>query len=232
MITGESPQPGPAGATVAAKGLVDLTTPMSERTIPVPGHPSPQLEPLHTIESDGVRNTVMRFSIHTGTHVDAPSHFIADGAAIDEIPIERFWRPALRLDLTEAEPGAAIDLARLEAAGFAPERTADTILLLASGWTDRAWRTENLYEDNPYLAEDAARAVAAARPAALGLDFAVDRGSPWPNHTTLLGVEVLLIENLMGLSALPPDGFEVIAFPLRLVGENGGPARVVASIPR
>ena len=232
MITTEFAQPGSAGATIAARGLVDLTMPMSERTIPVPGHPTPELEPLHRIESDGVRNTVVRFSIHTGTHVDAPSHFVSDGASIDEIPIERFWRPALRLDLTDAEAGAPIDLAKLEAAGFSPERTTDTILLLASGWTDRAWRSERLYEDNPFLAEDAARAVAACRPAALGLDFAVDDGSPWPNHTTLLGVEVLLIENLMGLPALPADGFEVIAFPLRLAGENGGPARVVASIPQ
>ena len=75
-------------------------------------------------------------------------------------------------------------------------------------------------------------AIAAARPVALGLDFAVDAGKPWPNHTTLLGVPVLLIENLMGLTALPANGFEVIAFPLRLAGENGGPARVVANIPR
>lgn len=232
MITAESAQPGSAGASITARGLVDLTMPLSERTIPVPGHPAPQLEPLQRIESDGVRNTVMRFSIHTGTHVDAPSHFIPGGASIDEIPIERFWRPALKLDLTAAEPGAAIDLATLEAAGFSPERTTDSILLLASGWTDGAWRSERLYKKNPFLAEDAARAVAASRPAALGLDFAVDRDSPWPNHTTLLGAEVLLIENLMGLPALPPDGFEIIAFPLRLAGENGGPARVVASIPQ
>ena len=137
-----------------------------------------------------------------------------------------------RLDLGDAQPKEPIDLARLDAAGFAPDTARDTILLLATGWTDRAWRTEQLYGDNPFLAEDAAKAVATARPAALGLDFAVDAGRPWPNHTTLLAVPVLLIENLMGLTALPADGFDVIAFPLRLTGENGGPTRVVASIPR
>lgn len=219
-------------APVAQRGLIDLTMPLSGRTIPVPGHPPAELEPLHRIESDGLRNTIMRFSIHTGTHIDAPSHFIPDGATIDEIPIERFWRRALRLDLTDAEPGEAIDLARLDAAGFSPHRANDAIVLLATGWTDRAWRSERLYDDNPFLGEDAARALARSRPAALGLDFAVDAGRPWPNHTTLLGVEVLLIENLMGLSRLPPDGFELIALPLRLAGENGGPARVIASIPR
>lgn len=216
----------------AERGLLDLTMPMSERTIPVPGHPAPQLEPLDPTDDDGLRNTIMRFSIHTGTHIDAPSHFIPGGATIDEIPIERFWRPGVRLDLADAAPGEVIGLARLDAAGFSAENASDAILLLATGWTDRAWQSERLYEDHPILGDDAAQAVAAARPAALGLDFPVDSGRPWPNHATLLGAEVLLIENLMGLGALPPDGFELIAFPMRIAGGNGGPARVVASIPR
>lgn len=174
----------------------------------------------------------MRISIHTGTHIDAPSHFIADGAAIDEVAIERFHRPGLRLDLGDAPPGEPISLAQLEAAGFDARRAKGSILLLATGWTDQSWRSERLYGDNPFLAEDAAGAVAEAAPSALGLDFAVDEQRPWPNHTTLLGADVLLIENLMGLPHLPADDFEVIAFPLRLEGENGGPARVVASLGR
>ena len=210
--------------------LVDLTMPFSSRTIPVPGHPQPEFEPLHEIERDGLRNTIMTISLHTGTHIDAPSHFIADGKAIDEIAIDRFHRRGVRLDLTSAAPGEPITLRHLEQAGFDAAAARDSILLLASGWSDRSWTTPDLYGGNPFLAEDAATAVAEAQPSALGLDFAVDEQRPWPNHTILLGAEVPLIENLMGLPQLPPDDFEVIAFPLRLVGENGGPARVVASL--
>jgi arylformamidase len=209
--------------------LIDLTMPFSSNTIPVPGHPQPEFEPLQTIERDGVNNTVMKISLHTGTHIDAPLHFISDGAAIDEVAIDRFHRPGVRLDLTEAAPAEPIGLDRLEAAGFKASEAKGSILLLATGWTDRSWRTEDLYGDNPFLAEDAAAAVAEAQPSALGLDFAVDEQRPWPNHTILLGADVLLIENLMGLPDLPHDGYEVIAFPLRLEGENGGPARVVAA---
>jgi arylformamidase len=224
---------GTAAASLAERGLIDLTMPMSARTIPFPGHPPTELEPLHTSsETEGLRNTVMRSSIHTGTHIDAPSHFVAGGASIDQIPIERFWRPALRLDLGETEARATIDLAWLEASGFSPGRVSEAILLLATGWTDKAWQSERLFEGMPVLGEDAAVAIAAARPAALGLDFAVDGGPPWPNHAALLGAEVALIENLMGLRALPREGFEVIAFPQRLAGESAAPARVVASIPR
>jgi kynurenine formamidase len=210
--------------------LTDLTMPFSSCTIPVPGHPQPEFETLHTLERDGVRNTIVRMSLHTGTHIDAPSHFIPDGAAIDEIDLDRFRRPGLRLDLTGAAPDEPISLAQLEAAGFDAATARGSILLLATGWTDRTWESERLYGDNPFLGSDAAEAVAEAGPSALGLDFAVDEKKPWPNHTILLGAEVLLIENLIGLPALPAGDFEVIAFPLRLTGENGGPARVVAAL--
>jgi arylformamidase len=211
--------------------LFDLTMPFSEKTIPVPGHPCPRFEPLTTLEDDGVRNTTMTISIHTGTHIDAPSHFIPDGASIDEIPIDRFHRPGVRLDLRSlAEPAEPITLGHLKQAGFDPSETRDAILMLASGWSDQAWQTERLYETNPFLAQDAAEALADASPSALGLDFAVDDTKPWPNHTILLGAGVLLIENLMRLPELPRDGFDVMAFPLKLVGENGGPTRVVAEL--
>ena len=213
--------------------IIDLTMPFSEKTIPVPGHPRPDFEPLTTLEQDGVRNTTMTCSIHTGTHIDAPSHFIEDGAAIDEVPIDRFYRPGVSLDLRDlAQPGSPITLEHLKKAGFTPSEVRDTIVMLASGWTDQAWQSEKLYETNPYLAEDAAEALADAAPSALGLDFAVDDTRPWPNHTILLGTGVLLIENLMRLPELPRDGFQVMAFPLKLVGENGGPTRVVVELGR
>jgi arylformamidase len=102
--------------------------------------------------------------------------------------------------------------------------------MLATGWTDRAFETPQLYGGNPYLALDAAEAIAAAAPSAIGLDFAVDRGKPFPNHIVLLGADVLLIENLMRVPQLPADGFTVSAFPIRIAGENGAPARVVAEL--
>jgi arylformamidase len=221
------------GAGGRTRNLLDLTMPFSEKTIPVPGHPCPRFEPLTTLEQDGVRNTTMTISIHTGTHIDAPSHFIQDGASIDEVPIDRFHRPGICLNLRDmAQPGAPIALEHLKKAGFDPSASRGTILMLASGWSDQAWQSERLYEANPYLAQDAAEALAEAAPSALGLDFAVDDTKPWPNHTILLGADVLLIENLMRLPELPRDGFEVMAFPLRLVGENGGPTRVVVELGR
>ena len=210
--------------------LVDLSMPLSPKTVPVPGHPEPTFVPLHLLERDGLRNTVMSLSLHTATHIDAPSHFIADGAAIDEIEIDRFHRPGVRLDLTGSQPGAEIGLQDLLAAGLEPPACRGAILMLATGWTDRAFETSQLYGGNPYLALDAAEAIAAAAPSAIGLDFAVDHGKPFPNHVVLLGADVLLVENLMRLPELPADGFTVSAFPIRLAGETGAPARVGAEL--
>lgn len=210
--------------------LIDLTMPLSPKTIPVPGHPSPGFEPLHRLDRDGIRNTIITMSIHTGTHIDAPSHVIEDGATIDEISVDRFRRPGVRVDLTSATPNAPISPEQLRAGGFDPERARGKILLLATGWTLQAWQDEALYGQNPFLSQEAAQAIADAGPSALGLDFAVDQARPWPNHTILLGAGVPLIENLMGLPALPAEGLEVMAFPLRLVGENGGPARVICEV--
>jgi arylformamidase len=218
-------------STLTKVGVVDLTMPFSSRTIPVPGHPHASFETLTELERDGIRNTLLTLSLHTGTHVDAPSHIIPDGRTIDEIEIDRFHRPGVRLDLTRlATFGEPIGLDMLVEAGFEPGAARDAILLFNTGWSDEAWEREELYGGNPFLDRAAAEAVAEARPSALGLDFAVDEAKPWPNHSILLGEEVLLIENLMGLRRLPGSGFMVSAFPLKIVGENGGPARVVAHV--
>lgn len=212
--------------------LVDLTIPFTEATITVPGHPSPRFELRRTFERDGLRSTHVSMMLHCGTHIDAPYHRIADGATIDQIPLDRFRRPARKIDLTDrARPDTEITLADLEHGGFDPSVSAGTILVLATGWADQHWQSSRLYADNPYLSEEAATALAGARPSALALDFSVDAGRPWPMHEILLGADVLLIENLLGLPTLPPEGFTITAFPLRLVGENGSPARVVAEVP-
>lgn len=101
------------------RDLIDLTMPFSSCTIPVPGHPQPAFESLHELERDGVRNTIMRISIHTGTHIDAPSHFIEDGDAIDDLPLDRFHRPGREAGLDRcARPGEPIAAVQLEAVGF------------------------------------------------------------------------------------------------------------------
>jgi kynurenine formamidase len=104
------------------------------------------------------------------------------------------------------------------------------IAVLWSGWTDQTWNTPRLYADNPFLDPAAAEWLAERRIAALGLDFAVDPGPPYPCHLALLGAGIPLIENLVHLDQIGQREFVMIALPHKVVGGNGGQARVVALV--
>jgi arylformamidase len=213
----------------AAVGMIDLSMPLSVATTPVPGHPCPEFEPYHELERDGIRNTVMRMTLHTATHVDAPSHIVPDGLTIDAVAVDTFVGPGVRVDLrSRAKPGTPISVEDLEAGGFDPTSARGMIVVLNAGWTDAHAGTPRLYDDNPFLDANATKAVVTAAPRAIALDFAIDETKPWPNHQVALGAGIPLIENLMGLARLERSTFFLSALPLRVVGGDGAPTRAVA----
>ncbi|MFQ5859803.1 MAG: cyclase family protein [Anaerolineae bacterium] len=216
----------------AGARLVDLTLPWSPECTPVPGHPPIQIEPLHTHTADGLSNSIARFSLHTATHIDAPYHFHADGLTIDRVPLDRLIAPATLVDLRSlARPGEAIRTAELWAAGVsADEDLSGRVVVCFTGWAADMWNTPDFYRGNPYLDEAAAGWLARREIAALGLDFSVDRGAPYPNHQLLLGRGIPLIENLINLDRIGRREFVIAALPLPVAGGNGGPARVVALV--
>jgi kynurenine formamidase len=211
--------------------VVDLTMPFSSEITPVPGHPRAAVAPWHVHEVQQRSNSVMFFSIHTGTHVDAPYHFHPDAATIDRIPPDRFIRPAVLCGLrARARPGQPMRVDALRV-GLDGAELEDRIAVLWSGWADRNWNTPRLYADNPFLDPAAAEWLAARRIAALGLDFAVDPGPPLPCHLVLLGgAGIPLIENLVHLDQVGQRYFLMIPLPHKVQGGNGGQARVVALV--
>lgn len=213
--------------------LIDLSMPLSAATTPVPGHPCPEFEPFHLLERDGIRNTKMSITLHVATHVDAPFHIVPDGLTIDEVDLGRLSAEGVRLDLRRsASAQSPITLGDLDSAGFEPEAINGRIVVLNAGWTDEHVGKPSLYGDNPFLSEEATKAVVAAGPSAIALDFAIDQAKPWPNHQVALGAGIPLIENLMGLDRLPRKGFVISALPMKVVGGDGAPARAVAVVER
>lgn len=211
--------------------LIDLTVPWGSEVQPLDGHPRIRFEPVTTHEHEGRSNTRVEFSIHTGTHIDSPYHFFPQAKTIDQMPLEVFIGPAVMLDLTPfARPGQAITLKDLLTCGVSPSSIKGRRVVLRTDWASGHWNRPDLYTDNPYLAEDAARWLADADIVALGLDFAVDSAYPYPNHYVFLGKDILLIENLVNLDQIQKDAFTLVALPLRVVGGDGGPARVVAMV--
>lgn len=213
--------------------LIDLSLALGPDVEPVPRHPRVHYEVLTTLERDGANNTLATFSVHTGTHIDAPLHFIPGGKTIDEIPIERLCGRAWLCDLRGiAGRRSEIGVADLDRGGLPPAGgLKDCILTLFSGWAAERWDKPDFYTANPYLAEEAARWLVEQGIKALALDFSVDGGRPWPNHPIFLGREICLIENLVNLDRiLPQREFTMFALPVKIRGGNGGPARVVATL--
>ena len=207
---------------------IDLSQPITTGMPVFPGDPPVAVQPHATIEDEGYRISAVDCGSHTGTHVDAPSHTEAAGQPIDEFPVSRFVRDAVRVDLRECAPREAIGPDAL------PTAEADAVVL-HTGWDDH-WG-ESAYFDHPFLTPAAARHCVE-----YGYDVAVDalNVDPTPTgaaaddeptgfqaHHALLGNDRLIIENLTNLSGLP-ERFELLAFPLQLDGGDGAPIRAVA----
>jgi len=104
---------------------LDLTHTVRNGMTVYPGDPEPRIERVKELFKDGVNLTGIKMGAHTGTHIDAPIHFIEGGAGVDELPAEQFVGEAVVLDLSHKPPGSAItrdDLEKYEGRGVGPQQ--------------------------------------------------------------------------------------------------------------
>lgn len=212
--------------------LIDITMPWGPEVQVLEGHPRIQFKPLTTHEKEKRSNTEVIFSIHSGTHIDSPYHFFPNGTTIEKLPLEIFFGPAILVDLRQVgTSNHEITLHELITVGGLTEGLIQgKRVVLRTDWASKHWNKPTLYEDNPFLSVEAAKWLTDAGIVALGLDFAVDGGPPYPNHTILLENKIVLLENLVNLGSIPSREFTLIAFPLPVVGGDGSPTRAVAMI--
>jgi kynurenine formamidase len=216
--------------------LIDLTIPWGPEIEPVPGHPHIYVVPIQHHELHGLSNSYATFSVHTGTHIDAPYHFFKDGLTIERVPLDWLNGVAVLLDLrAAARPSQPFTIEALRAAAGDVAELRDRRVVLWSGWAQTTWRDRSFYRDNPYLSNEAAQWLVDAGARALAVDFAVDGGPPkpagqprYPVHVITLGANVCLIENLINLDQIGRRLFTLLAMPVPIKGGNGGPARVAA----
>jgi kynurenine formamidase len=162
---------------------------------------------------------------NTGTYLDTPYHRYRDGWDVALLRLEQCVDlPAVVVD-AGGEVGADV-FAGLDVKGAA--------VLVRTGW-DRHWRTEEYGDpDHPFLTEAAARHLATAGAVLVGIDSVnIDdtRGGERPAHTTLLGADVVIVEHLTGLDALPATGARFTAVPPRVAGLGTVPVRAFARLP-
>src|SRR5579875_128225 len=156
-------------------------------------------------------------SLHTGTHVESALHCFEDGEPIDQVSLERVIGSAVVLNLTPVAERELIDVARLEVGLQRLEERHETIragdiLLLYTGWAQRAIGTPTYFPQSPALTEAAARWLVQKQPKCIGCDFFEEPAARDPGwtadqfvvHKAILGAGIPLVEGLVNLAALPP----------------------------
>lgn len=229
------------GSLLAGRRLIDLTATLGGSDMPV----SPQLaqamrivqEPVNTHERHGRSNTRITLLTHSGTHVDCPYHYFAKGARIDQVPLERCAGPGVRVDLRDVAQAHFPLTPALVTARMPPGVVLkDAILIFHTGWLERTGGDARYFLENPHLTPELALWLVHQGVKAIAVDTQVEHApaarppdpSDSPVHRILLGAGILIIEHLINLDQLPASGFDLLAFPIKLQGADGAPARVVA----
>jgi arylformamidase len=201
--------------------LYDITRTIGRDTLTYPGDAALAIDHAKSIaRGDTYNYTQLHLSAHCGTHLDAPCHFIADGAAIAELPLERFRPSAHVVDtgaarVITAELLAGLELAPGEAVLF---KTANALL-----------PRDGFSPEYTYLDVEAARLLAGRGAGLVGIDYlSVDRygDKHVPVHYILLGAGALIMEEA-DLRAVPPGRYRLYCFPLRLHETEASPVRAV-----
>src|SRR5215475_407148 len=221
--------------------VIDLSYAISDKMVPWPGDAKAFEAKINaTVEKEGYFTRSFWMLEHYGTHMDAPAHFPPGTTTVDRIEPEKFFGPALVLDVrkeAERDPDyqvGAKDIAAWEAKhGKIP---AGAIAILRTGWSAR-WPDVVRYRNQdangkmhfPGYSVEAAKLLLDRRVFGLGCDtLSIDPGSSpdFPVHHLVLGAGVYQLENLADLSGVPETGAFVIAAPIKLEGGSGGAVRV------
>lgn len=191
--------------------IYDISQPLFECAV-YPGDPKPERMILNSMESGGLYNlTALSMCAHNGTHVDAPRHFIRDGAGIDRVPLEKFIGPAFvalhKGDVT------AIDASSLLSRAAAAHPGAEKKILI---------------KGRAVVTAEAARVFAEAGVDLIGNESQTvgPETAPMQVHLILLGAGVVLLEGIR-LSAVPEGAYMLNCAPLNLTGADGAPCRAV-----
>lgn len=165
---------------------------------------------------------------NVGTYLDSPFHRYRDGTDLSQIPLERVAGIA----------GIVIDgiASKDRSVTFHPEdeELRGKAVLIRTGW-DKRWGTESYWEPGPYLSEESLDLLIHGKPVLVGVDFwnVDDTMDPSrPAHSRLLASNILIVEHLCNLSALPRIGFKFYAVPLRIVRGASFPVRAFAEIEK
>lgn len=205
---------------------IDMTATLDPATTPIYLGDAPMKFDFLKDMRKGDPLTLSAYSLgaHSGTHVDAPMHFVRDGASIDRVPLDPFIGPACVIDI--ADSVQAIDAGELSRHDWkGAQRVLFRTRSSVRGWMSSA----TFHRDFTYIAPDAARILADAGVKLVGIDYisAEQFGAPAPmTHRILLGRGIPIVEGL-ALAGVGAGEYDAIILPMKVGGHEAAPARAV-----
>jgi arylformamidase len=199
--------------------ILDVSIPIRTRMPIYPANAGVALRRIDAIADGAVANvSAVDLGAHTGTHVDAPNHFLDGAGGVDTVALAPLIGPAVVVDATAVDK--TLDAAAVAAAGV----PAGAERVLFKTRNSQLWEQDEFSEDFVSFDASGARALLDAGVRLVGIDY-LSVGDPGA-HRALLGADVAVVEGL-DLRAVEPGPYQLVCLPLKLVGSDGGPARAV-----
>jgi len=213
--------------------IYDLSQPVFTNCPQYPDkNPRPaQVRLFYMLAVQGVNKEIVELSTHTGTHCDAPYHFFADGATIDQVPLENYIGRATMLDLRGKKPGSAIE--REEVERLSKRLASGDIVLLNTGWGHKRANTKEFLTEYVYLSGEAAQYLVGRGVKGVGIDAVSlggynDPGKAGPPHRTMLGNGKFIVEELYFPDEVMDEKERLfVAAPVKLLGTSGAWTRAM-----
>jgi arylformamidase len=203
--------------------LLDVSVPIRSGMFVFTGDPPVRLERVARLAAGDPANVSrLDFGVHSGTHVDAPVHFIDGAGGVDAMPLDAMIGPVEVVDATGLRD-------HIDAGAVAGLRIpAGTERVLFKTANSRLWELDHFSPDFLALAASGAQALVARGVRLVGVDYlsVAPFQEPTAVHETLLGAGVVIVEGL-DLRAAEPGRWELFCLPARIEGCDGAPARVV-----
>ena len=209
---------------------LDLTLTLSESIPNFPGSPKPQFLHWSNLKDDGYNLELLFLSSHTGTHLDAPYHFVNDGLKIHQIPPKRLLGKGILIKLRKNKNVAINkqDIISFEKKnGKIPEHSS---VFFFSDW-QKNLKKNNYFTENPGLSISATNYLVSKKINLVGIDSpSIDLGNnkSFDVHQVLSKNNILIVENLTNLNKISTNEFNFIILPLKLKNATGSPVRAVA----